>query len=304
MITSKELQYVNNRAREIPMPGKEYCTKVMEEMKSCYEIYNDLYKNKEYNFIFSNGEEIGFEILSKNLCHMLGVDYNNIKSDFFESFRKRVLGTDATDFTSYELIELILENSDKVVESDNCINIRAKAIIYYKSGIKCQIIKKLSDFDKFNFAAINYNPGDEKYDYDSQKTLFVPSNEAVCPYFMIGIKKEDSIQKQETLDGDNENQYNQDISIPKYFVTSLFAPLDPVKFFDGQEVIIPTQILISDNDILTRLNATPSEKLQLLTMYKNIINYYRLTPNINIFGDYEATLKEQADSKKLTKILR
>lgn len=305
MITSKELQYVNSWAQKTPMPGVEYSAKVMKEMKTCYELFNKLYKNKEYNFIFSNGEEIGFEILSKNLCHMLGVDYKNIKSEYFGEYRKRVFGTENSDFTSYELVELLLENGDKIIENDNDISVREKVINYYKSGIKCQIFKKLSDFDKFNFAAINYNPGDEKYDYENQKLLFVPSNEAVCPYFMIGIATDKEVVNQETVEEEkSSSQYEQEFTISKYHVNTLFAPINPKNFFDNQEVIIPTQILVSDNNILSRLNATPNEKIQLLTMYKNIINTYGLTSNLNIFGDYQAVLKEQSDNEKLVKVLK
>ena len=302
MITTKELQYVDSWASKIPMPGIEYSLKVMQEIKECYELFERLYRNKEYSFIFSNGEEIEFEILSKNLCHMLGIDYKNIKGEYFREYRKRILGTEASDFSSYDLLTHLIEKMHEVVEHDNDISTKEKAINYYKSGIKCQIFKKLSDFDKFNFAAINYNPGDGKYDYGNQKVLFVPSNEAVCPYFMIGINKDDSDQRQESYD--NDTQYLQDIRIPKFYVSTLFAPANPVKYFVGVQVIIPTQILVSDNDKLSRFNATPSEKLQLLTMYKNIINTYRLAFTINIFLDYESTLKERSDESKLIRILK
>lgn len=137
MITTKELQYVDSWASKTPMPGIEYSTKVMEEIKECYELFDKLYKNKEYNFIFSNGEEIGFEILSKNLCHMLGIDYKNIRGDYFAEYRKKVLGTEVSEFSSYDLVYALISNIDKVVEHDNDINTREKAINYYKSGIKC-----------------------------------------------------------------------------------------------------------------------------------------------------------------------
>lgn len=285
MITTKELQYVELWANKIPMPGIEYSMQIMNELEDCYNIYNSTYKDKAYNFIFSNGEEIDFEILSKNLCHMLGIDYSNIKGEFFNRYRAEVFGTSYADFTSYELLELLIENKEKVVALDNDLNNRPKAINYYKSGIKSSIFKKLSDFDKFNFAAINYDPKDEKFDYDNQKTLFIPSNESVCPYFMVKIRT-DRDNPEETL-------------IPKYIVTSLAAPRDPKSFFDNQEVIIPTQILVSDNDTLTRLNATPSEKIQLLTMYKNIINTYGIPNRININGDYEAMLNELNNHSKI-----
>lgn len=160
-----------------------------------------------------------------------------------------------------------------VAEKDNDIRNSRKIVNYYKSQIKCNIFKKLSDFEKFNFAAINYNGQDDKYDYDKQKLLFVPSNEAVCPYFIMGIKQ-----------STGENQ--------KYIVNTLIAPQEPKKFFDNQEVIIPTQILVSDNDALRKLNATADEKIKLLTMYKSIINSYNIPNKLNISGDYESILND------------
>lgn len=273
MITTKELQYVDAWATKIPMPGIEYSISVLKEMKECYETYKRKYQNKEYNLIFSNGEEICFEILACNLCHMLGIDFQNIKGEYFDDYRKDVLDINSYTFTSYDLLEAVLENAEIVAEKDNDIRNSRKIVNYYKSQIKCNIFKKLSDFEKFNFAAINYNGQDDKYDYDKQKLLFVPSNEAVCPYFIMGIKQ-----------STGENQ--------KYIVNTLIAPQEPKKFFDNQEVIIPTQILVSDNDALRKLNATADEKIKLLTMYKSIINSYNIPNKLNISGDYESILND------------
>ena len=273
MITTKELQYVDVWPTKIPMPGEEYSTQVVNEMKECYETYKQKYQSKEYNLIFSNGEEITFEILASNLCHMLGIDYQNIKGDYFDDYRKEILKIPTSHFSSFDLLESILENSDKVIELDNDVTNRAKILNYYKSQIKCNIFKKLSDFEKFNFAAINYDAKDDKREYNKQKLLFIPSNEAVCPYFMIGIQR-----------GEDE----------KYIVNTLMAPQAPKKYFDNQEVIIPTQILVSDNNEFRKLNATAEEKIQLLTMYKNIINTYQIPNKLNISGDYEAMLNQMA----------
>lgn len=271
MITTKELQYVDKWETKIPMPGEEYSTQVVDEMKECYETYKQKYKNKEYNLIFSNGEEITFEIMASNLCHMLGVDYQNIKGEYFKKYRQEVLKIQATCFTSFDLLEAILENSSKVVEMDNDINNKVKILNYYKSQIKCSIFKKLSDFEKFNFAAINYDAKDDKHEYDKQKLLFIPSNEAICPYFIMGIQQSDD---------------------KKYIVNTLMAPQAPKKYFDNQKVIIPTQILVSDNNEFRKLNATAEEKIQLLTMYKNIINTYNIPYKLDISGDYEAMLNQ------------
>lgn len=277
MITSKELQYVSMRANRIPMPGTEYSKKVLEEIKNCYELYNKKYKNKEYSIIFSNSEEIDFEILTKNLCHMMGIDYNNIKGEYFDDYRENVFGTSAADFTSYDLLGMIIENMDKVAAYDNNANNTVKAVNYYKSAIKCEIFNKLTDFDKFNFAAINYIGNRDDIEYDKQKLLFISSNEAVTPYFMMGIKQEEDTSK--------------------YVVASLMAPDNPKYFFENQEVVIPTQILVNDNQNLEKKVATAEEKMRLLTMYSNIINKYNLPNRINIYGDYENMLNELCNQK-------
>ena len=84
------------------------------------------------------------------------------------------------------------------------------------------------------------------------------------------------------------------------------APIDPIKYFKNQEVIIPTQALIiecEDSDMSAKLikkEATPEEKIKLLTLYKSIINAYQLPNRINIYGDYEAMLKDEERNKAFT----
>lgn len=104
MITSKELQYVDAWASKVPMPGYDYSIKVLNDLKDCFNKFNEKYRNKEYNIIFSNGEEIKFEILDKNLCHMLGIDFSNIRGDYFDNYRLNVLGTNSQNLSSYELL--------------------------------------------------------------------------------------------------------------------------------------------------------------------------------------------------------
>ena len=290
LITQKEMQYVDAWANRIPMPGLEYSRLVMEDMKKCYQKYVEKCQNKEYTFLFSNGEEINFEILSANLCHMLGIDYSNIKSDYFLDYRSSVLKMDTQNFSSFELLETILEHSEKIIELDNDPSYRIKLLNYYKSQIKCNIFNKLSNFENFDFAAINYDPKDGKFAYENQKLLFVPSNEILFPYFMMGIKL--------------SNPEETNIYLRKYIVSTLLAPQNPKEYLDGHEVIIPTQLLISDNYDLKKLNATASEKIKLLTMYKNIVNEFRIPNKLNISADYEAMLNDIANSDKNQKVLK
>ena len=77
-----------------------------------------------------------------------------------------------------------------------------------------------------------------------------------------------------------------------YIPETLFAPLDFQNFFIGQELLLPIQILTDDSKTLTKLEASSEDKLNLLNMYKFIINSYKTNSFINIFNDYETTLKE------------
>lgn len=280
MISKKELQYVDDWARKIPMPGYEYSIAVLKELKDSFELFNKVYKDKEYSFIFSNSEEIKLEVLSKNLCHMLGIDYKNIMGEYYNYYRNNVFGTSSI-MSSYDLLLEILDKMEVIATMDNDPRVSCKVINYYKSAVKCAILKRLSEFDKFNFGAINYYGTKDDIDYDNCKYLFVPSNEPITPYFMMGIKY-------------SPDEYT-------YVVNTLLAPENPKQFFDNQEVIIPTQILVSDSNELRKLIATPEEKIGLLTMYSNIINRYGLPNKINIYGDYEATLNDMVNTKTLSK---
>ena len=92
----------------------------------------------------------------------------------------------------------------------------------------------------------------------------------------------------------------EDSEVQKYFVTTLMAPKsDEIRtYFDNQEVIIPTQILISDNNNLKKNIATAEEKIKLLTMYKEIINKYQINNKLNISGDYETMLNVMSSIEK------
>ena len=288
MITLKEMQFIESWASRIPMPGEDYSKSVIDAMNLSYKKYKEKYQGKEYTFIFSNGEEINFEILPANLCHLLGIDYNNIKGEYFDDYRRDILNMESSNFTSFELLESILEHSDKIIQLDNDPNNKIKILNYYKTQIKCNIFDKISDFENFNFAAINYDPQDGKFDYENQKMLFIPSNEILFPYFMMGLKLSNNTQDKE--------------SIRKFFASTLLAPQDPKKYFENQEVMIPTKIFINDILSLNTYNASAEDKIKILTMYKAIIHKYGIGSCLNISGDYESMLNELAnfnDSQKL-----
>lgn len=265
MISLKELQYVDAWARKTPYPGEKYAKETLENMKVLFEKYNKYYRDKNYSIIFSDSEELSFQISDTSICHMLGVDFKNLVSGIFDEFLVDVLELDRFNgkVTSYDVIKAILDNYEDVVRYDESGHL--KVVNYYKSRIKCSIFDKISEFEKFNFAKID--------DGSDSKLLFTPSNEAVCPYFFIRLIKD-------------EDKTVHDIS-------SLLAPQKeelPILF--DNKVTIPTQMIIDDSQKLDKIIATPKDKINLLNMYKQIITTYNVDNNLDISGDYLAMLSE------------
>lgn len=273
MISNKELNFVSSWANKTPYPGEEYASEAIEKLKDSYEDYKKLHLNKEYDIILSDGEQILFEILSKNLCHMLGVDYKNLTSEYFDNFRTDVLGVSGS-IQSYNLLEKLIEKMDDVLEYDY----KKGGVIfnYYRIMIKCSIFETLSDFSKFNFGVINFDKSkyESTFNGNTEKLLYVQSNEAVCPYFMMGILPDNKFNPNET----------------KYAVETLIAPSNYESFFKNQEVVIPTQIITTTSDRMIKKEATPEEKIALINQYKAITSELRIPNNLNIFGDYQAML--------------
>lgn len=299
MISRKELDYVSFWANRVPYPGVDYSEASMAELKEAFDKYNSLYKGIEYNIAFSNSEEIQLKISTKNLAHMLGIDYKNIMNEYHRDFRKNALGIDPNEkISSFMLLNSIVENIDRILdyEKDN----GNKDINFYKIRVKCAIFDKIADISNFKFGCINFNNQEyamasgAPFSGNSSKFLFTQSNEAVCPYFMMGILKNDekinsaNVEESEDIDG-------------KYYVETLFAPVQPVDFFINQEVVIPTQILYDQNDVLQKIIALPEEKRRMISMYKEIIDQFQIQNNLNIFGDYLSLLGEQENYQKLLK---
>ena len=289
MITLKELNYVNTLAYKTPYPGSKYAEDAVQKLISSVEEYDEHYKDKEYDIILSDGSQFTLNIMSKNLCHMLGIDYKNLTNEYFTTFREDVLGIYNIP-RSYDFLKLLIENIDKVLAYDH--DNKGKVFNYYRMMIKCSIFEKLSDFSRFNFGVINFdkdtfiNKTGINRSSNAEKLLYVQSNEQNCPYFMMGILKE---KNPETME-----------QVGTYAVETLFAPTDTQNFFDGQKAAIPTQILII-SDIMQKLEATASEKLALINQYNSIVNQYGLENQMNIYGDYLATLSKEDSELTLTR---
>lgn len=291
MITTKELSFVKSKADRVPYPGINYAEKTAEKLIKAVEDYDKFYANKEYDLILSNGEQILFEILSMNLCHMLGVDFKTLLNEQYTPFREEILGLTG-NIKSYDFIKSMVNNIEQVLKYDN--EHEQKLLNYYRIMIKCSIFEKLSNFSMFNFGVINFDKDTYRissssyFSGKSDKFLYVQSNEAAAPYFMMGILP-------------NGNTTDPEYNPNKYAVETLIAPDNTCDFFKNQEVVIPTQILITTTNNMDKLEATPSEKLALLNQYKSIINNYGLKNRLNIYGDYESVLASSSIEGHKTK---
>ena len=276
MISLKELKYVDVWENQAPYPGRDYALQTLEEMNKMFDKYNKNHKGKEYSIIFSDSEEIAFEIYDFNLSHMLGLNSKNILQ--FEGYNDaltQVLGIDKSEtITSYELLKSILTNYKEVIKYDE--QARYRLINYYKSMVKCSIFEKISEFEVFNFGKLEQK--------DNTKILYTPSNEALCPYFLMRLTK--------------------NATEDKYAVSSLLAiKKDDIPTFFSEKATIPTQIIIDDNQNLTKIEATPAEKIKLLNMYKNIISNNNQQNMLDISGDYLATLAELDNKEKRKQLI-
>lgn len=290
MISKKELSYVNAWPNRTPYPGDEYASEVLEQLKECLELFEQEYLNQVYNVSFTNNEEIEFQILDKNLCHILGVDYKNLIGDYFDDYRESVLNIKpGMIFGSYDLLNIIVSNLEKVFKYD-AINKANKAINYYRVAVKCAIFKKLADLSAFNYGCINFNKAvyNELYPNlpfgsNSTRLLYTDSDEIISPLFMMGLKQPENSEL--------------------YIVETLFSPEQAERFFNKQEVIIPTQIITDNNGILEKKLATPSEKIKLLKSYQSLIIANKFPNMINIYGDYYSMLisLDKEEQKKLKK---
>ena len=205
MISRKELQYVNKKIGNVPYPGDDYAEQVMAELKEAYNLFNAQYNGKSYNMILSNGQEFPFSIMDKNLCHMLGIDGKSMfNSDYGLAAASRVLGVDHY-VPTFEVLQRIIDNSDAVIANEKKEG-TYKFLNFYKTMIKCAIFKKMTTFKDFNFGFINFdkskydqNTTSSYYSPNSTSYIFMPSDEALIPYFLVGFVQ-DNYSEFETLD--------------------------------------------------------------------------------------------------------
>lgn len=289
MISRQELQYVASNAQGVPYPGDDYAYDVINRLSRAMVIFKQKYDGKKYSLILSNGEEIIFEIKSKNLAHLLGIDFKGISTNTsLRPLLSKVLEiNDPTQVNSYNVLSKIVENGDKVIANDE--SSIHKLLNYYKIMIKTSCFDTLAEFNEFNFGIINFdkdiyektNTLGSRFYPASTKFIFTQNDEALMPYCMMGL----------TYDN------GTDLMIPETFI----APTNFCDYVYNQELLLPVQLLVNDEANLTKLVATPEEKIRILNLYKSIIETYNTGSYINIFNDYETILRDNVASKKKIK---
>ena len=283
MISKKELQYVGDYARRVPYPGDDYARSVLNKLSSALDIFKQKYDGKKYSLILSNGEEFSFEIQARNLSHLLGVDYKGLTSEYMKPLLERVLGFNPTDqLSSFKVLSRIIENGDEVIKNDkDSVN---KFLNYYKLMVKTSCFDKLADFSDFNFGCIHFDKNEferitgKEFLPSTTKFIFSQNDEALIPYCMMGLKQDNS----------------SDDMIPETFM----APMNFSDFLVNQELLLPIQMLINDDQNLSKIVSTPDEKIRILNLYKSLIQTYNTGSIINIFNDYETVLREKATRRK------
>ncbi len=287
MISKKELGYVNSYAKRVPYPGYEYSRETLEHLKDSLLHFKEKYEGITYNIVFSNSEEIFFEVQEQNLAHMFGIDYKGITNEYATPFRVQALGlTEEEPISSYQLLNLIIEKADQVIQFEE--DYHNLNINFYKIRVKCEIFEKLLNLMDFNFGCVNFDKKlcerqfNHPLSFNSTKLLYTTSNEPNSPYFVVGIKKP-------------VDKITGDITDEKYLVETLLSPNDEsMDQYDiknqwllyNQEFVIPTQILFDKNNILTKQSATGDQKMKILSMYDELQNKYQIPNKLNIYGDY------------------
>ncbi|MBO4667659.1 MAG: hypothetical protein J5666_06000 [Bacilli bacterium] len=285
MISKKELQYVNAWESKAPFPGTDYAKATLEQMQRRYEEYNEKLRGKSFGIIFNDASECEFEIFEQNVSHLLGINYKWLTDGAYDGFIKDVLGLDPeVGFSSYTLLTKIIEHQDDVIAHDRQSSLRL--LNYYKSLIKSSIFRRIGTLEEFNFGKIDLG--------DNAKLLYMPSSEAVCPFFFVLVDKD-----------------KNDEFASKHYVKSLLSPSreEMSNYFHRAEgkPVIPTQIIVDDMDNLRKTVATPKDKLDMLSMHEKISQIAGEAITVDPDYDYVVTLMEnqrlQEKVKQLQKTL-
>lgn len=283
MISNREMKYVNAKVdneHSIPYPGDNYSKDALLELKNSLYLYDVYYKNRDYDILFSNGDNLVFGIQPFNLSHILGVNFNQLRdSGIFDDLK-----CDIDKRTSYDLLNTIVENEDDIIKLNK---LKEYSLLnFYRIKVRSEVFSKFSNFSEFNFGCINFDKDiASKKGYPttmkSSKFLFTESDDPGFNYYMLGISN-------------NEDD--------NYYVETMFPNNIPEKMFAGQEIVMPTVISTTTPSEFNKVEASASQKLRMVKLYDNMARMYN--SKFSYFNDYYSTLSNQARVEERQKVLK
>jgi len=282
MISNQELRYVNAKSDwDIPYPGDNYSKEALLELKNAIALYNTYYKDRKYEMLFSNGENMEFSIAKANLAHIVGVNYGYLNHS---GAIKEIYGENIIK-GSYDLLNDMVDNVDDILKLNAIKNYNL--INFYRIKTRSEIFSKFSNFSDFNFGCIFF---DREIAEKNGHSTFLKSNKFLCTdsddpsfeYYMMGIASND----------ENENDI---------YAETLFPCEYPDKMFKDQIIATPTVISTTTPKDFNKITATAAQKLRLSKAYKELEKKYGA--KFDYFHDYYATLAEQSRIDERQKVL-
>ncbi len=290
-------KYLSMDPSHIPFIGQENAKNILLNMQNSLALYDKYLKNKNFDLYFSNGQEMSFCIMERCLAHLFGIDTKYILSEpGTNKFKHDILELGNETIDSLTLIESLLNNMDRVVEyesnflNDSTSNMK-RALNFYKMDVKLKFFDQISHIKDMEFGCINIKSNDknhiktgsynDKNEKSTCKYFYFPSHDNNLPYYIMRILQ--------TID-ENKSTY-----IP----ISLLYPADYFKYFNSQEIIIPTKMAISEEDIYTIIKNSDEGKLKMIEDYnKLLLNSKIFDVTMNLYNDYQESLIERIRSNR------
>lgn len=266
MIKKEDVVHINKKASQAPFAGSSFAYDAINQLSYALFLFRKKYENKKYNLILSNGEEIVFEIKNKDLARLLGVDLKtifsdkNMKHEFYE-----LLGIKENDkISSFEVLSKIVENADLLIEHDE--KNENRFLNYYRMMAKSILFNGLPPFEKFDYGIVNFDKErfqrifNRRFGPRAKKYLMFPTDEEEIQFCFLGLAK------------DNETN----VLVPEVFLT----PTNFQNYLFSQELLLPEELIVDDKKRCDVILPTKTEKIQLLNLYKSIIEMYKTRSSI------------------------
>lgn len=264
MINSNELFYVDKSVKKTPFPGKEYAIETMDMLNEAYQMYKDIFMDNEYKLKLSNGEIIDFKIHEKTLASLLGLETQYLISEPMQMTIENILGMDFNNKKrAFDYLRRIIERAEDVIKNDSK-DYNPKILNYYRVMLKSIIFLGLPGFDKFDYGIIENKNLEHCVNGYNSKYFYVKSNEQLTPYFLMSLRF--------------------DIHEGVYVPTTILAMRNIGGFIDKNEFLLPLSLTTKYYGNIGRIEATPIEKIKLLSQYRDEINKHHANTKVNLDG--------------------